>query len=241
MAAEGYDPTRKLSARPPNWGIAEPSDLRVEVTGSGGTAAIVTVNLEPDGETVKEARFKSRGVTDCLMLLARAIRVMEGNTLASLVPWRAKQIADAIGESPVPMSGPARDALDLALLAFRNILHQAGADRPGQSGRSVAVAEVDKTVCYCMDVSEGTILDAIRNRNCTTVDQITAKTGAVGGCGTCRPDVQELLAREGVTPGEDDPTAPYRQNGPPWGAANAEVDGEIDLRDDTGDPAQGEA
>ncbi|MHC5022195.1 MAG: iron-sulfur cluster assembly scaffold protein [Planctomycetota bacterium] len=164
-----YDATRSLAARPKNWGVIEGADYRVEVTGTGGTAAILTVKLAPDGATVAEARFKSRGVTDCLTLLARAVRTFEGQTLAAMTDWQVKRIADAIGESPVPMSGPPRDALHLALLALRNVLHKAEAAQPGVSGRAAVVAdEAENTVCYCMEVSEGTILEAIRKRGCTT-------------------------------------------------------------------------
>lgn len=248
MAADKYDPTKKLPARPNNWGIAGEADYRVEVTGTGGTAAILTITLGADGATVAQARFKSRGVTECLALLARAVGSFEGQTLQALTGWQVKQIAEAIGEFPIPMSGPSRDALHLALLALRNVLHQADAAHAGESGRAAVVSGEDQagnTVCYCMEVSEGTILDAIRNRGCTTVGQITAKTGAVGGCGTCRPEVQAILDLEGVTPEPDDPTAPYRRAGPPWGPgeggpvaddaagdSDVDLDIEIDLRED---------
>lgn len=212
-----YDATRSLDARPPNWGMIPDADVRVDVTHTQGTGAVLTWKL--DGGTVTAARFKSRGLGDRTLLLARAVRASEGRKLSLMQAWQVKQVAEAIG-IPVPTGGMDRTALELALLAVRNAIHAAGADTRAGGGAATALpgpGAEDQTVCYCMDVSAATILDAIRNGGATTVEQITAKTGAVGGCGTCRPDVQDILNGEGVTPAPDDPTAPYRQaGGPPW-------------------------
>lgn len=205
---ERYDATGSFSKRPPNWGLIERPDVRVEVTHTQGTAAVLTWMV--DGDTVREARFKSVGLGDCTPLMARAIGATQGKSLALMAAWQVKQLAQAAGVA-VPASGPDRLALELALLAIRNALHVAGGDR--RSTPRVPESETH-TICYCMDVTEATILDAIRNRGATTVEQVSARTGAVGGCGTCRPDVAAILVREGVTPREDD--GPMLGGGPPW-------------------------
>jgi bacterioferritin-associated ferredoxin len=50
-------------------------------------------------------------------------------------------------------------------------------------------------VCRCYQVTEGEILDAIRNGDLRTVEEVTAATNAAGGCSSCFDDVQAILDR----------------------------------------------
>ncbi|MTD45261.1 (2Fe-2S)-binding protein [Conexibacter sp. W3-3-2] len=50
-------------------------------------------------------------------------------------------------------------------------------------------------VCSCQGVTHGEIEHAIRDRGLTSVDQVAEHTRASTGCGGCRPDVAEILAR----------------------------------------------
>ncbi len=54
----------------------------------------------------------------------------------------------------------------------------------------------DRMVCECLKVSERTICAAIRDGKACTVRQITACTGAGGGCTACHPAIEALLERE---------------------------------------------
>jgi nitrogenase molybdenum-cofactor synthesis protein NifE len=49
-------------------------------------------------------------------------------------------------------------------------------------------------VCQCNTVDRATIEAAIRKHHLTTVVQVTARTGAGGGCGGCGPDLAAILA-----------------------------------------------
>ena len=51
----------------------------------------------------------------------------------------------------------------------------------------------DALVCSCNAVQAGTILDAIRDRGLTTVEQVGASTRAGTGCGSCVRDLARLL------------------------------------------------
>ena len=48
-------------------------------------------------------------------------------------------------------------------------------------------------MCSCQVVSRSDIVNAIRERELTTVAQVSEHTGAATGCGGCRPDVEALL------------------------------------------------
>ncbi len=54
----------------------------------------------------------------------------------------------------------------------------------------------DNIICNCMDVSEHEIVDAIKNKEAVTVQDIMDITGAGTGCGSCVDDLDEILKRE---------------------------------------------
>ena len=47
-------------------------------------------------------------------------------------------------------------------------------------------------VCHCEAVRERTIVKAIR-AGASTVDDVTRACGAGGGCGGCRPAIEQLI------------------------------------------------
>ena len=50
-------------------------------------------------------------------------------------------------------------------------------------------------VCRCYQVAESEILNAIREGDLRTVEDVTAQTNAAGGCSSCYDDVQAILDR----------------------------------------------
>ena len=54
----------------------------------------------------------------------------------------------------------------------------------------------ENIICNCMDVSELEIVDAIKNKEAKTVQDIMDITDAGTGCGSCIPDIEEILKRE---------------------------------------------
>jgi NifU-like protein len=53
----------------------------------------------------------------------------------------------------------------------------------------------EEALCTCFEVPESIIERAVRLRGLKTVDEITAATKAGGGCHTCHPELEEILAR----------------------------------------------
>ena len=58
-----------------------------------------------------------------------------------------------------------------------------------------AVPVLGKLVCSCNNVGVGNLLQAI-DAGCDNLKQLCATTGAGTGCGSCRPEVQRILATE---------------------------------------------
>ena len=53
---------------------------------------------------------------------------------------------------------------------------------------------MSETVCNCMNVDRETIVKAIKEKNLTTVEEVQDATTAGTGCGSCVPDIEEILA-----------------------------------------------
>ena len=52
----------------------------------------------------------------------------------------------------------------------------------------------DRLICRCYQVSQSEILRVIRDGDLRTVEEVTARTNASGGCSSCYDDVQAILA-----------------------------------------------
>ena len=62
--------------------------------------------------------------------------------------------------------------------------------------------EEGKLVCKCFNVTDQTIIRAIRENHLKTVDDVTAITKAEVGCGECRDEIAEILEAELKREGE---------------------------------------
>ncbi len=51
----------------------------------------------------------------------------------------------------------------------------------------------NETVCNCMGVTCGEIVDAIKAQGLTNVQEVSDATGAGTGCGGCVDDIQKIL------------------------------------------------
>lgn len=64
----------------------------------------------------------------------------------------------------------------------------------GETGESVVASmEADEIICGCNGVSKGSIVQAIHEQGCTTVEGIKACTSASRSCGGCKSSISELL------------------------------------------------
>lgn len=52
--------------------------------------------------------------------------------------------------------------------------------------------DLNKTVCYCMNVTNGMIKDAVES-GASTLEEVQEITGAGTVCGTCIENVQHLI------------------------------------------------
>ncbi|WPS88911.1 nitrite reductase large subunit NirB [Brevibacillus halotolerans] len=65
----------------------------------------------------------------------------------------------------------------------------------GGGNQAALVAEMsdEEIICGCNGVTKGSIVTAIKEQGCSTVDEIKACTGAARSCGGCKPMVEQVL------------------------------------------------
>ena len=51
----------------------------------------------------------------------------------------------------------------------------------------------DKTLCFCMGLTENEVRDAIISNKLKTVEEVGEATKAGTGCGGCKENIQKLL------------------------------------------------
>lgn len=51
----------------------------------------------------------------------------------------------------------------------------------------------DKTLCFCMGLTESEVRDAIISKKLKTVEEVGEATKAGTGCGGCQPNIQKIL------------------------------------------------
>ena len=62
-------------------------------------------------------------------------------------------------------------------------------------GKSNAVPLKGELICSCSQVGEGNVVDAIAN-GCSDFAKLCSETGAGLGCGSCKPEVKEILEKQ---------------------------------------------
>jgi len=51
----------------------------------------------------------------------------------------------------------------------------------------------DEIVCNCMQITKGEIVEAIKNGNLKTIDEVGETTEAGTVCGSCQDDIEDIL------------------------------------------------
>ena len=54
----------------------------------------------------------------------------------------------------------------------------------------------ENIICNCMDVTEHEIIFCVKHQDAVMVQDIIETTGAGSGCGSCIPELEEILVRE---------------------------------------------
>ncbi|NOX80011.1 MAG: Fe-S cluster assembly protein NifU [Deltaproteobacteria bacterium] len=159
--------------------IENPSGLGEVGSLSCGDALKLSIKVE-DG-IITEARFKTFGCASAIASSSALTEMVKGMSVEEAAKITNQDIANALGGLPkekMHCSVMGREALEAAIANYRGII------------LPMAQGEI---VCECFGVTDLEIIQAIKESNLRSVEEITNFTKAGGGCGKCEDRLREIL------------------------------------------------
>ena len=183
-----WDYTEKVMEHfrnPRNVGKLEDPDGVGEV-GSMACGDSLTLMFKLDSEgRIAEVKFQTFGCGSAIVYYSAMTEIITGMTLEEAEAVTNQDIVDYLGELPeekMHCSVMGSEALEAAIANYR-------------SGGKTETQTEERIICKCFGVTEEQIERAILEHNLTTVEEVTNYTKAGGACGTCHPDIENIIAR----------------------------------------------
>ena len=168
---------------PRNVGAIEEPDGVGEVGSLAcGDALKLMFTLDRDGR-IADCKFQTFGCGSAIASASVLTELVVGKTVDEAAQLTNQDIADALGglpEEKMHCSVMGREALEAAIANYR------GEKPSGLEG---------EIVCKCFGVTGREIEKVARESDLATVDDVTHYTKAGGGCGQCKEQIEDILAR----------------------------------------------
>ncbi len=180
---EYTEKVKDLFLHPRNVGEIENPDAVGEV-GSivCGDALKLTLRIDKETKKIIDAKFQTFGCASAIASSSALTELIKGKTVDEALQLSNQDLAAFLGglpEEKMHCSVMGREALEAAVANYK------GVERLPEAG--------EKIVCKCFEVSEEKIRKVAMENHLTTVEEITNFTKAGGGCGTCIPQIEEIL------------------------------------------------
>jgi NifU-like protein len=189
-----WDYTEKVMEHfrnPQNVGEVESPDGVGEVGSLAcGDALRLTFKLD-EAQRIKDVKFKTFGCASAIASSSALTEIIKGMTLEEAEKISNQDIAHYLGDLPeekMHCSVMGKEALEAAIAYYR--------------GKTIKKEEAD-IVCKCFGITAKEIEKVARENGLSTVDQVTHYTKAGGGCGTCHPLIEEILAKLAADKGKE--------------------------------------
>lgn len=181
---EYSEKVKDLFLHPKNVGEIEPPDAVGEV-GSivCGDALKLTLKIDKERDRIIDAKFQTFGCASAIASSSALTELIKGKTVDEALEIGNIEIADYLGSLPrekMHCSVMGREALEAAVANYR--------------GEEVQKVEEGEIICECFGVTDQKIKRVIRENNLHIVDDVINFTKAGGGCGSCIPDIENILA-----------------------------------------------
>lgn len=176
---------KELFLHPKNIGEIKSPDAVGEV-GSMicGDALRLTLKIDKETNRIIDARFQTFGCASAIASSSALTEMIKGRTLDDALKVTNKEIAEYLGGLPkekMHCSVMGREALEAAIANYK--------------GERKAPEIKERLVCQCFEVTEEKIKRVAIENHLTTVEEITNYTKAGGGCGSCIPEIEEILKK----------------------------------------------
>ncbi|HDL98759.1 MAG TPA: Fe-S cluster assembly protein NifU, partial [Desulfobacteraceae bacterium] len=159
--------------------IENPSGLGEVGSLSCGDALKLSIKVE--NGIITDARFKTFGCASAIASSSALTEMVKGMSVEEAAKITNQDIANSLGGLPkekMHCSVMGREALEAAIASYRGII------------LPMAQGEI---VCECFGVTDLEIIQAIKESNLRSVEEITNFTKAGGGCGKCEDRLREIL------------------------------------------------
>lgn len=152
-----------------------------------GAAARFTLMIEGETKRIRRARFQTNGCGFAAAAADVLAEFIAGKKLSELHGANRERLRAEIENELGRFGDRRRHCLELCLDALQKALADYRAAQIEEWTGEKAL------VCTCFGVSAETIEKAVEDYYLTSVDEVTEKCAAGGGCGSCQPLIQEIL------------------------------------------------
>ncbi|WP_207262099.1 Fe-S cluster assembly protein NifU [Desulfovibrio sp. Huiquan2017] len=192
---EYTDKVKDHFLNPRNAGTIEDADGIGEVGSLAcGDALTLYIKVGDDGR-ITDAKFQTFGCASAIASSSALTELIIGKTVEEAEKITNKDIAQYLGGLP-------REKMHCSVMG-QEALEQAIKNMRGEAPSKAEHSHEGELICECFGVFDEEILQAIKENDLKTVEDVTNFTKAGGGCGKCIPDIERLLAEargEGVCP-----------------------------------------
>jgi NifU-like protein len=170
---------------PRNVGEVKNPDAWAEVGSLAcGDALKLTLRIDADGRII-DAKFKTFGCGSAIASSSALTEMIIGKTVEEAAKITNRDIAsylDGLPEEKMHCSVMGMEALERAIARYH--------------GEEAAEEEEEgyRLVCKCFGVTDAKIKRVVRENRLTEPEQVTHYCKAGGGCGSCIPEIEDLIA-----------------------------------------------
>jgi len=192
---------KELFLHPKNVGEIMDADATGEV-GSivCGDALKLTLKVDEKTGKITDAKFQTFGCASAIASSTALTELIKDRTLDEALKVTNKDIAEYLGGLPrekMHCSVMGQEALEAAIADYR--------------GEKPLKVKEGKLVCECFGITDEKIKREIIKNNLHTVDDITNFTKAGGGCGSCIPDIENILKEVWAETEPEKPAPPKKK------------------------------
>jgi NifU-like protein len=147
-----------------------------------GDALRLTFKLD-ENRRIKDIKFKTFGCASAIASSSALTEIVRGMTLEQAEKVTNQDIANFLGGLPqekMHCSVMGREALEAAIANYRG-------EQPKKEDFEI--------VCKCFGITDKEIERVARENGLTTREQVTHYTKAGGGCESCHPKIEAILAK----------------------------------------------
>lgn len=182
---EYTDKVKEHFLNPKNVGEMKDASAVGEV-GSIACGDALKLFLKIEDGIIQDASFQTFGCASAIASSSALTELVKGKSVDEALKISNKDIAAALGGLPkekMHCSVMGQEALEAAIKTWR-----------GEKVSSQEHSE-GEIVCECFGVTDQQILEAVRENDLKTVEDVTYYTKAGGGCAKCHEKIGELIAQ----------------------------------------------